>query len=708
MKERILEVLQDEKTPLKYIEVYHRLGLETAEELKLVQDTLEEMNDKGEIYKTNREKFILFKNVPGLFCGKLQVTRSGTGFLLLPESEDIHIPASNFNGAMNNDYVVCEVVEKGLKPEGRVIKVLKRNNQTIVGTMVAGKKGDLIFEPDEKNLGASIKIDPDSLHNCVWGSKVIVDIGQLGRDKMYHGRVIKIIGHKDDPGMDIISIAGKYGIFTDFGPKVEKELEKIPDEVDEKDLHNRRDLTDKMIFTIDGDDTKDIDDAISLEYDDEGNYILGVHIADVSHYVKENTALGDAAFERGTSSYLADTVIPMIHHKLSNGICSLHEKVIRLTISCQMTIDPQGKVIYTEIFPSFIKSRKKMTYKCVNKILMENTVPDGYEEFKDTLISMNELAHKLRANQVKKGYLDFDLDEPKIIQNDEGVAVDVIKVDRGDGEKLIEAFMIIANESVASYIENMDLPFIYRVHGEPDEEKINDFVKLTQILGYKLETRFHDVTPKTMQKLLNELRDKPEFKVLSSVLLRSMKKAIYSKDNIGHFGLASQSYTHFTSPIRRFPDLTVHRLLRTYLFDNDLGMQTINYYESALVQIAEHSSEREQAAINAERDVDSMKMAEYMEAHIGEEYEGIITNVASFGFFVQLDNMIEGLVPVRTLVDDHYNYVEDLMALVGSSTNNMYQLGKRVKVKVSAASKENSTVDFDVLEVINGNTKQRS
>jgi len=705
MKERILEVLQDEKTPLKYIEVYHRLGLETADELKLVQDTLEDMNDKGEIYKTNKDKFILYANVPGLFCGKLQVTRRGTGFLLLPESEDIHISASNFNGAMNGDSVVCEVVQKGLKPEGRVIKVIKRNNQTIIGTMISGKKGDLIFEPDEKNLGASIKIDPETTHNCVWGTKVVVDIGQLGRDKTYHGKVIRILGHKDDPGMDITSIAGKYNFYTDFGSKVEKELEKIPDAVEEKDLCNRRDLTEKMIFTIDGDDTKDIDDAISLEYDDDGNYILGVHIADVSHYVKENTALGDAAFERGTSSYLANTVIPMIPHKLSNGICSLHEKVIRLTISCQMTIDLQGKVLFTEIFPSYIKSRKKMTYKCVNKVLMDNNIPEGYEEFKNTLLNMNELAHKLRANQVKKGYIDFDLDEPKIIQNDEGVAVDIIKVDRGDGEKLIEAFMIIANECVASYIENMDLPFIYRVHGEPDEEKITDFVKLTQILGYKLDTRFHDVTPKTMQKLLNELRDKPEFKVLSSVLLRSMKKAVYSKDNIGHFGLASQSYTHFTSPIRRFPDLTVHRLLRTYLFDNNLGMQTINYYDSSLVQIAEHSSEREQAAINAERDVDSMKMAEYMESHIGEEYEGIITSVASFGFFVQLDNMVEGLVPVRTLVDDHYNYVEDLMALVGSSTNNMYQLGKRVKIKVSAASKENSTVDFEVLEVINGNTK---
>jgi len=704
MKEKIYDVLKDETKSLKPIEIYHLLDLETSEELKELQDVLDDMNDHGEIYKTNKDKYILYKNVPGVYCGKLQVNKKGFGFLILPMEDDLFIPASNFNGAMNNDYVACEVTKKGLKPEGRVLKVLKRNNQLIVGEMDYGRDGRLIFIPDDKNLGITVKVDETSTRNCVWGSKVLVDIGKLEKDKFYNGRVVRIIGHKDDPGMDILSIAYRYGIYDDFGHKVEKELENIPDEVSEKDLYNRRDLTDKMIFTIDGDDTKDIDDAISLEVID-GNYHLGVHIADVSYYVHENTAIGDSAFERGTSSYLADTVIPMIPHKLSNGICSLNEKVIRLTITCSMVINKQGNVIMTEIYPSYIKSRKKMTYKCVNEILMNNNVPEGYEEFKDTLLLMNELAHILRKKQIKQGYIDFDLDEPKIIQDENGVAIDIKKVERGDGEKLIENFMIIANESVASYIYNMDLPFIYRVHDKPNEDKIADFVNLVKQLGYKLETKIHSLTPLTMQRMLNELNDKPEFKILSSVLLRSMKKAVYSKDNIGHFGLSSECYTHFTSPIRRFPDLTVHRLLRTYLFNNDMTMQTVNYYNSALVQIAEHSSEREQAAINAERDVDDMKMAEYMENHIGEEYEGIITNVTSFGFFVELPNLVEGLVHIKTLEDDSYNYVPELLSLVGVHNNKMYRVGNKVNIKVVAASKETSTVDFELTEGKDGNSK---
>ena len=704
MKEKIYDVLKDETKSLKPIEIYHLLDLETSEELKELQDVLEDMNDHGEIYKTNKDKYILYKNVPGVYCGKLQVNKKGFGFLILPMEDDLFIPASNFNGAMNNDYVACEVTKKGIKPEGRVLKVLKRNNQLIVGEMDYGRDGKLVFIPDDKNLGITVKVDDSSTRNCVWGSKVLVDIGKLEKDKFYNGRVVRIIGHKDDPGMDILSIAYRYGIYDDFGPKVEKELENIPDEVSEKDLYNRRDLTDKMIFTIDGDDTKDIDDAISLEVID-GNYHLGVHIADVSYYVHENTAIGDSAFERGTSSYLADTVIPMIPHKLSNGICSLNEKVIRLTITCSMVINKQGNVIMTEIYPSYIKSRKKMTYKCVNEILMNNNVPEGYEEFKDSLLLMNELAHILRKKQIKQGYIDFDLDEPKIIQDENGVAIDIKKVERGDGEKLIENFMIIANESVASYIYNMDLPFIYRVHDKPNEDKIADFVNLVKQLGYKLETKIHSLTPLTMQRMLNELNDKPEFKILSSLLLRSMKKAVYSKDNIGHFGLSSECYTHFTSPIRRFPDLTVHRLLRTYLFNNDMTMQTVNYYNSALVQIAEHSSEREQAAINAERDVDDMKMAEYMESHIGEEYEGIITNVTSFGFFVELPNLVEGLVHIKTLEDDSYNYVPELLSLVGVHNNKMYRVGNKVNIKVVAASKETSTVDFELTEDKDGNSK---
>ena len=703
MREKIFDILKNETKALPSIDIFHLLDLNTPEELNNLNKELEEMQNNGDIFKTNKDKYILFSNCPGVFCGRLSVNKKGYGFVILPLQDDLYIPEENLNKAINGDLVVCEITKKGIKPEGRIVKIIKRDLKNIVGTLEIGKKDKFIFVPDDENLNVHFKVDMSSAKDCVEGSKVLLQIGQDLGNNTYDGYIIKVLGHKNDPGMDIKSIAYKYGIFEDFGKEVEKELEDIPNEVDEKELENRRDLTNEMIFTIDGDDTKDIDDAISLKVTDEG-YVLGVHIADVSNYVKENTALGDAAFERGTSSYLADTVIPMIPHKLSNGICSLNEGVIRLTISCEMVINNSGKVIRSDIFPSFIKSKKKMTYKNVNEILMNGNIPEGYDEFADTLLKMNDLAHILRKDLVKRGYLDFDLDEPKIKQDENGEAIDIIKVEHQDGEKLIENFMIAANETVASYIYNMDLPFIYRVHDVPNEEKIQEFIGLVKIFGYKLDTRVTSITPITMQKILDELRDKPEFKILSSFLLRSMKKAVYSKDNIGHFGLGSECYTHFTSPIRRFPDLTVHRLLRNYVFNGNLSMNVVNYYNNALVQIAEHSSEREQAAINAERDVDDMKMAEYMEKHIGEEYDGIITSVTNYGFFVQLPNLVEGLVHVKTLKGDYFNYVSELLSLVGQNTNKIYRVGDKVHIVVTNASKMNATVDFELKEKKDGNS----
>ena len=702
MKEKIIDYLQNEKKALEVIDIYNLLGLKTIDELNDIKSELEEMESQGLIFKTNKGKYILFSNCPGVFCGTLQVNQKGFGFVVIPKENDLYIPADNLNGAVNGDLVVCEITKRDFKPEGRIIKILKRDLHNIVGEVILNKHNNYAFSPDDKNIGIHIKLEKEDFKNCVEGTKVLVSIGKDLGDNSYAGKIIKILGHKNDPGMDIKSIAYKYGIFDEFPAEVIKELDNIPDEVSDKELVNRKDLTKKMIFTIDGDDTKDIDDAISLEIADDGNYILGVHIADVSNYVKENTALGDEAYERGTSSYLADTVIPMIPHKLSNGICSLNEDVIRLTISCEMIISPSGNLIKSDIFESYIKSNKKMTYKNVNKIIMENKIPEGYGKFADTLLKMNELAKILQKNQKKKGYIDFQIDEAKIIQDENGKAIDIVKRDRGDGERLIESFMIMANETVAEYISNMDLPFIYRVHDIPSEEKIEDFLNLVKQLGYKLNTRITSLTPITMQKVLDELHDKPEFKILSSLLLRSMKKAVYSKDNIGHFGLALKDYTHFTSPIRRFPDLMVHRLLRTYLFKNDLSMSTINYYNSTLVQIAEHSSEREQAAIKAERDVDDMKMAEYMESHIGEVYEGMIVSASSFGFFVQLENLIEGLVHVKTLKGDMYNYIPELLSLVGKNSKKIYKVGDIVKVKVINASKETAMIDFELVEEENG------
>ncbi len=696
MKEDVIQILENVHEAKEAIEINDMLGLKSAEEYRDLMSVLEELVEEYIVYKTKKEKYLLLKNCPGIKIGKLTVNKKGYGFVLLEKEDDLYIASDNLNGAIHDDVVLAEIIRSGVKKEGRVLKVLKREINDMVGEIVV-KDNKMFVDLDDDKKDIDLVLKKESFCNCVPGHKVVVKLVKELGPKRYLAEVTRILGHKDDPGVDILSIAYKYAIETEFSAEVEEELLDIPTEVDKADLIDRVDLTNQEIFTIDGSHTKDIDDAISLDFEN-GLYVLGVHIADVSHYVKENTALGDTAMMRGTSCYLADTVIPMIPHKLSNGICSLNEGVIRLTMSCVMKIDKRGKVVSYDIFPSYIKSRKKMTYDAVNDIIMRDIIAPGYEEFTSTLKKMNELAHILRKEKESRGYIDFDLDEAEVVQDETGRAIDIVKREREDGEKLIEDFMIAANETVASHIYNMDLPFIYRVHGTPNNEKVDDFVNLVKLLGYDLQTKVTDLTPIAMQKLLDELSDKEEFAILSSMLLRSMKKAEYSKDNIGHFGLASKAYTHFTSPIRRFPDLTVHRLLKKYLVEKDLSMSTINYYDNALVEIAEHSSEKEVASVNAERDVLDMKMAEYMESHIGEIYDGIISTVTNFGFFVELPNMVEGLVHVNTLKGDFYNYIPEKLALIGSNTKIQYRIGDKVKVKVIASSKATAMIDFEIVK----------
>ncbi len=703
MKEEIIKKLNDVHEAKEAMEINDILGLKTVEEYRELCQSLNELVEEYVLFHTKKDKYILLKNCPSLKIGKLSLNKKGYGFIILEREEDLYIPEDMINGATHDDIVLAEVTRQGVKREGKVIRVLKRDLHDIVGE-IYNHNGELRFKLDDEKKDLIIILDETSTKNCVEGHKVLVHLEKQINDKKYIGKVIKILGHKDDPGVDILSIAYKYQIDPDFGPFVEKELEDIPTDVDLVQLHNRTDYTNEVIFTIDGSHTKDIDDAIGLKMDGN-NYVLGVHIADVSHYVKENTALGDAAFERGTSSYLADTVIPMIPHKLSNGICSLNEGELRLTMSCVMTISPSGEVLAYEIGPGYIKSLKKMTYEAVNDILMRDHIPSGYESFVSTLKKMNELAHILQRKSIQKGYIDFELDEARIVQDEFGHAIDVVVDQREDGEKLIESFMILANETVASHIYHMELPFIYRVHGQPKSEKIDDFVNLVKLLGYELKTKTTDLTPKSMQILLSELDEKPEFKILSSLLLRSMKKAEYSKDNIGHFGLASEAYTHFTSPIRRYPDLVVHRLLKKYLVEKDFSMSTISYLEQNLVDIAAHSSEREVAADQAERDVDDMKMAEYMENHIGEEFEGVINTVTNFGFFVELSNLVEGLVHVNTLKGDYYQYIPESLALIGNNTKKTYRVGDQIKVKCIASCKETAMIDFQIVEDNDGNKK---
>ena len=694
MKEDILKILEEAGRSLTVFEIEEKLGTDNLEELLKV---LKELEVETLVYHTNKDKYMLFKD-SHLLKGVLHSNKKGFGFVDVDDSDvDIYIPKENINGALHGDLVVVELVnKKGLdRVEGRIVKVLKHESNTYVGEInFKNNVGYVTLDEDKVNL--EVVVAKENSLNAVDGHKVVIGIVKRISNKKAEGKVVKIIGHKNDPGVDILSIVYKYGINTSFPEEVTEEVKSIPMEVTEADLKGRRDLRDKIIFTIDGDDTKDIDDAISIKKDGD-IYTLGVHIADVSYYVKEGSSLDKEAMDRGTSVYLVDRVIPMLPHELSNGICSLNPNVDRLAISCVMKYDSEGKLLDYDIFPSVIKSRKQMTYKNVNSILEKNIVPEGYEEFVDDLKTMSEFATILRRMKVKRGYLDFDVDEAKILVDENCVPYEITKRERGSGENLIEDFMIAANECVAMHIYNMDLPFIYRIHESPKEEKIRDFLGFVSNLGYQVTGDLKGNKSTAIQKLLKFVREKKEGPILTSLLLRCMQKAIYSPTNVGHFGLGSSCYTHFTSPIRRYPDTTVHRLLRTYLFSHDLSSHTIHHNQEKMIFVADNSSAMERASVDCEREVEDMKMAEYMESHIGEEFPGMITSVMSFGMFVELDNLVEGLVPVR-LMDDYFVFDEMRMTLVGERSKVKYTIGERVLIKVVAASKEAKTIDFEVVK----------
>jgi len=580
MEQEIIDLLKSTDKALSVEEINDTLGLKNVEEFKQLLKTLNNLEDNLEIYRTKKNNYLLFTN-SHLKIGDLIANKKGFGFVDIEGDADVFVAPSNLNGAIHGDKVVVEITSpKGIDLEGRIVKIVDRKFKQMVGEIYYVKNMPYLKLDDER-VKLNIEIDRNKTMNAMEGHKVLVKITNKVNKDTYRAEVTKVLGHKNDPGVDILSITNEMGIPDTFSEKVEKELDDIPFEVSEEEKIGRVDLTNEIIFTIDGDDTKDIDDAISIEKIGD-NYKLGVHIADVSYYVRPNTALDNEAYERGTSVYLADRVIPMIPHKLSNGICSLNPNVERLAMSCIMEIDNKGNVVDYDIKQTVIKSKIQMTYKKVNKILEENIVSEGYEPYVEKLHLMSELADILRAHKERRGYIDFDLSESKIIVDDNGKAIDVTLRERGTGEKLIEDFMIVANETVATHIYFMDLPFVYRVHGEPSEEKITNFMRFLNILGYKVKGNLDKLTPTLMQNILEQLKEKKEFHLLSALLLRSMQKAIYDNVNIGHFGIASKCYTHFTSPIRRYPDTTVHRLLRTYLFENKMDNETISYYENTL------------------------------------------------------------------------------------------------------------------------------
>ena len=702
MEEKILSLLSSSDKAYDVHEINDYLGLNSVDELKELLKCLNNLEDNLKVYRTKKDKYILFNN-SNLRIGKMMANKKGYGFVDIEGPEDVFVAPTNMNSAIHGDTVVVEIIsKKGLQLEGRIVKIVERKVKQVVGEVYI-KNHAFYVKLDDDKVKLDIKLDKDKTKGVVEGHKVLVKLTSKLEGNLYRGEVIKILGHKNDPGVDILSIVAKYNIPDTFSEKVIKELDYIPDEVKPNEMQGRTDLRDEIIFTIDGDDTKDIDDAISIEKLSNGNYKLGVHIADVSYYVKEGSALDDEAYLRGTSVYLADRVIPMLPHKLSNGICSLNPGVDRLALSCVMEINEQGETVDYSIFESVIRSRIQMTYKKVNLILEENIIPEDYEPYASKLLLMKELAGILRKMKEKRGCIDFEIDEPKIIVDGTGKAIDVVKRERGTGEKLIEDFMIAANETVATHIYYMELPFLYRVHGVPSEEKIANFLKFISVLGYNVKLTSKEIYPTTLQDLLSQLKDKKEYQILSSMLLRCMQKAVYDKTNIGHFGLGSKCYTHFTSPIRRYPDTTVHRLLRKYLFKNQIDKDTINYIDDKLVYIGEHTSDTERIAADCEREVDDMKMAEYMMDHIGEEYEGMITTVTNFGMFVELPNLVEGLVRIDDLTDDTYIFDEETFSLRGVNNKRGYRLGDKVKVVVKAANKEAKTIDFLIAEEQHGN-----
>ena len=699
MKDDIINILKNSDKALTIYELQEKLDLHDVDEVKKLSDELRVLEEEVVIYCSNKGRYMMLED-SHLRKGTLRANKKGFGFVEIENMEDdVYIAPENMNGAIHDDIVLVEITSKMNldRLEGRILKVIKRQVERYIGEINFDSKGKGHITLDDSKIKLNIEVAKEDSLNAVDGHKVVVELlKKLNNNLRYSGKVVEIIGHKNDPGVDILSIVYKYKINTEFPVDVKEEVKTLPMEVRDIDMIGRRDLRNMEIFTIDGDDTKDIDDAISIEKMSNGHYKLGVHIADVSYYVKEGSPLDNEAMERGTSVYLVDRVIPMLPHELSNGICSLNPNVDRLAISCVMEFDHDGRQLDYEIFPSVIRSRIQMTYKKVNSILEDNNIPEGYEPYEQSLRLMAELADILRKMKVKRGYIDFEVDEPKILVDENCKPTEIILRDRGTGEKLIEDFMIAANECVATHIYFMSLPFIYRVHEVPKEEKLRSYLSFVGSLGYQVPGDLKDTSPKTVQRIIKYLEDKPEFKILSSLLLRSMQKAVYQSENLGHYGLASQCYTHFTSPIRRYPDTTVHRLLRTYLFNKELDMGTIRKWEQKLVYISEHSSDRERASVDCEREVEDMKMAEYMEDHIGEEYEGMISSVTSFGMFVELDNLIEGLVPLRDM-KDFFHYDEEHMTLTGERSHVKYTIGERVLVKVVRASKEEKTIDFEII-----------
>lgn len=701
------------KKSLSMEELAEVLDMRKSDDFKLLVKTIAQM-EREKTVEFNKKGRIKLPFQPIEVEGIFRRNERGFGFVTIdPEEPDVFIPKDATNFAMDGDIVMIDIQKTAdlfsdRGAEGQVVSIKERKIQQIVGEFTAFDVDEIaesdlygyVTPKDKKSAQFKVFIAAEGIQP-VDGSIVIVEIThypEKGYATSLEGLITKVVGHKNDPGMDILTIVIAQGIPTQFPEEVQTASEQIPDKIMDSDLVGRRDLRDQQIVTIDGADAKDLDDAVTVRKLDNGNYFLGVHIADVSYYVTENSILDKEAFERGTSVYLTDRVIPMIPQRLSNGICSLNPQVPRLTMSCEMEIDSTGKILSHEIFQSVIQTSERMTYSAVNAILEEEDSEsiERYHDLVPMFRLMKELHQILEAHRNHRGAINFEDREAKILVDSEGHPMDIELRERGVGERLIESFMLAANETVAEHFNRQKLPFIYRIHEQPKEEKMQRFFDFAAALGILVKGTKNTITPKDLQKVIQEVETKPEAAVINTMLLRSMQQARYSEDNYGHYGLAAEYYTHFTSPIRRYPDLIVHRLIRTY--SQDQSDATKEKWAEALPEIADHSSKMERRSVEAEREVDSMKKAEYMADKIGEEFDGIISSVTKFGIFIELPNTVEGMIHVNELKQDYFHFVENQLALVGERTRQTFKIGQKVQIKVVKSDPETREIDFELLE----------
>lgn len=668
------------------------------DEIQLLFDIIDELIADGKVVETKKGKIVAAETLhqyPGVFTGNGR----GFGFVKIEDMEnEIFIPANATNGAMHKDKVICRIIKQtDRRAEGEIIKVLGHGMKHIVGTYQKVKSFGFVI-PDDKKICDDIFIPSGANMGAVDGHKVLVKITKAPTAKDNpEGVVTEILGHINDPGVDILSIIMQYDLPTEFPEEVYKEIEGINETIDNEDMSDREDLRDVVMVTIDGEDAKDLDDAVSVEKLENGNYKLGVYIADVSHYVNEKSPLDKEAYKRGTSVYLVDRVIPMLPHKLSNGICSLNAGEDRFTLCCVMEIDGKGEIVTHEIKKAIINVNRRMSYNVVYDLLA-NENSQYFEEYKDLVPmfkDMEKLRNILLKKRQKRGAIDFDSEEAKIILDEKGKPIDIIKRERNIATSIIEEFMLAANETVAEHFYWLEAPFVYRTHEVPDEEKYEKLQLIVAPLGYVLKGSSKH--PKSYQQLLLQTKDKPEQMLIHRMTLRSMKQAKYTAENGKHFGLAATYYCHFTSPIRRYPDLQIHRIISEYLAGH-LDEKRIYHYKKILTEVATSCSINERRAEDAERDTDKYKIVQYMMDKVGQEFEGIISSVTSWGIYVELPNTVEGMVSVKDLDDDYYDFDEENLRYIGENTHKTYTIGDKVKVVLTRASLETRTIDFDFIE----------